>query len=219
MSNILRNNDTITLYHAPQTRSSGVWVLLEELGIPYEMEVLNLTAGENQQPEFLAINPLGKFPTLVHKGTVVTEQVACYLYLADLFPEKGLAPGFSDPKRGAYLRWMAYQGSSFEPAMVDQAFNRSPVDALHSSYGSFDKMLKTVFDQIAKGPYLLGEQLYAVDILWGISLKWCRMFGLITTSPVVDAYIERIISRPAFISVEQQDQALKLAQESLAGKR
>ncbi|WP_175365238.1 hypothetical protein [Marinomonas spartinae] len=103
--------------------------------------------------------------------------------------------------------------------VIDQAFNRSSVDALHSSHGSFDKMLKTVFDQIAKGPYLLGEKLYAVDILWGISLKWCRMFGLITTNPVVDAYIERITSRPAFISVEQQDQALKLGQESLVDKR
>ncbi|RBP85083.1 glutathione S-transferase family protein [Marinomonas rhizomae] len=212
--NIARNNGTITLYHAPQTRGTGVLVLLEELGVPYEMKVLNFKAGENQQPEFLAINPLGKFPTLVHNGTVVTEQVACYLYLADLFPEKGLAPALNDPKRGAYLRWMAYQGSSFEPALIDKAFNRSPVEATQLSYGSFDKMLKTLFDQIAKGPYLLGEQLYAVDILWGISLKWCRMFGLITTNPVVDAYIDRVISRPAFIKAEQQDQALLLAQES-----
>jgi glutathione S-transferase len=216
MSNIHQNatgnNDSITLYHAPQTRGTGVWVLLEELGMPYEMKVLNFKAGENQQPEFLAINPLGKFPTLVHNGTVVTEQVACYLYLADLFPEKGLAPALNDPKRGAYLRWMAYQGSSFEPAMIDQAFNRSPIDPSQSSYGSFDKMLKALFDQIAKGPYLLGEKLYAVDILWGMSLKWCRMFGLITTNPVVDAYIERVTLRPAFINVEQQDQALLLAQ-------
>jgi glutathione S-transferase len=208
MSEIHRNNDTITLYHAPQTRGTGVWVLLEELGTPYEMEVLNFKAGENQQPEFLAINPLGKFPTIVHNGTVVTEQVACYTYLADLFPEKGLAPAWNDPKRGAYLRWMAYQGSSFEPALIDKAFNRSPVQASQLSYGSFDKMLETLFNQIAKGPYLLGEEFYAVDILWGMSLKWCRMFGLITTNPVVDAYIERITSRPAFSKVEQQDQAL-----------
>ncbi|MBJ7536322.1 glutathione S-transferase family protein [Marinomonas transparens] len=216
MSEILSNNDTITLYHAPQTRGTGIWTLLEELGVSYEMKVLNFAAGENQQAEFLAINPLGKFPTLVHKGTVVTEQVACYLYLADLFPEKGLAPAFNDPKRGAYLRWMAFQGSSFEPALIDQAFNRSPIEALHSPYGSFDTMLKALYDQIAKGPYLLGEQLYAVDIFWGATLKWCSMLGLITTNPVVDAYIERITSRPAFINVEQQDQALKLEQSSAA---
>ncbi|MGP3363016.1 glutathione S-transferase, partial [Escherichia coli] len=80
------------------------------------------------------------------------------------------------------------------------------------SYGSFDKMLQTLFDQIAKGPYLLGEELYAVDILWGLSLKWCRMFGLITTNPVVDAYIDRVISRPTFTRVEEKEQALLLAQ-------
>ncbi|WP_421847376.1 glutathione S-transferase family protein [Marinomonas sp.] len=212
MSNIQRNNDTITLYHAPQTRGTGIWVLLEELGIPYDMKVLNLKAGENQQPEFLAINPLGKFPTIVHNGTVVTEQVACYTYLADLFPEKVLAPAFNDPKRGEYLRWMAYQGSSFEPAVIDQAFHRTAVDALHLSYGNFDKMLETLFDQIAKGPYLLGEEFYALDILWGMSLKWCRMFGLITTNPVVDAYIDRVTSRPSFTRVEEKEQALLLAQ-------
>ncbi|MFY0665522.1 MAG: glutathione S-transferase family protein [Natronospirillum sp.] len=208
MSNIQQNDSGITLYHAPQTRGTGVWVLLEELGIPYDMKILNFKAGENQQPEFLAINPLGKFPTIVHNGTVVTEQVACYIYLADLFPEKGLAPALDDPKRGAYLRWMAYQGSSYEPALIDSAFNRSPIDPSQASYGSFDKMLNTLFDQIAKGPYLLGEQPYAVDFLWGMSLKWCRMFGLIETNSVVDAYIERITSRPAFIKVEQQDQEL-----------
>src|SRR5690554_1417600 len=143
MSNIHKNNSGITLYHAPQTRGTGVWVLLEELGISYDMKILNFKAGENQQPEFLAINPLGKFPTLVHNGTVVTEQVACYLYLADLFPEKGLAPALDDPKRGTYLRWMAYQGSSYEPALIDSAFNRSAIDPSQASYGSFDKMLKT----------------------------------------------------------------------------
>ena len=172
--NALRNNDTITLYHAPQTRGTGVLTLLEELGIPYEMKVLNFKAGENQQPEFLAINPLGKFPTLVHNGTVVTEQVACYLYLADLFPEKGLAPAFNDPKRGAYLRWMAYQGSSFEPAVIDQAFNRPPVEASHSSYGSFDKMLKTLNCQrpiligraVLRCRYSLGYQFEMVSYVW-----------------------------------------------------
>lgn len=212
MNNIDRSteqsNDTITLYHSPQTRGTGVWVLLEELGVPYEMILIDRNKGENYQPDFMAINPLSKFPTLVHNGTVVTEQVACYLYLADLFPEKGLAPALNDSKRGAYLRWMAYQGSSFEPALIDKAFERPPIDPVQSSYGSFEQMQKTLFDQIAQGPYLLGEQPYAVDFLWGMSLKWCRMFGLVNTNPVVDAYIERITSRPAFIKVEQQDQAL-----------
>ncbi|WP_394180512.1 glutathione S-transferase family protein [Marinomonas posidonica] len=208
--NGIHSKGSITLYHAPQTRGTGVRVLLEELGVPYDMNVLNFKAGENQQPDFLKINPLGKFPTLVHNGIVVTEQVACYLYLADLYPEKGLAPALDDPNRGAYLRWVAYQGSSFEPAVIDKAFNRPAIEPSQAPYGRYDKMLDTIYDQIAKSPYLLGEHFSAVDVLWGISLKWCRMFGLISTNPLVDAYIERIVSRPAFVKVEQDDQALLL---------
>lgn len=202
------SNDNIVLYHSPQTRGTGVWFLLEELGVPYELKVLDRNKGENHHPDFLAINPLSKFPTLVHNGTVITEQVACFIYLADLFPEKGLAPSLNDPKRGAYLRWMAYEGSSFEPAIVDRAMQHEPGDPTSVPYGTFELMQKTLFDQIAKGPYLLGDQLYAVDLLWGMALKWCRMFGLVDTTPIVDEYIERITSRPAFIKTEERDQTL-----------
>lgn len=198
----------IIFYHSPQTRGTGVWFLLEELGVPYEMKVLNRNAGENHEPEFHAINPLGKFPTVARNGIVVTEQVACFIYLADLFPEKGLAPALDDPQRGAYLRWTAFQGSSFEPAIVDHAFKREPIDPTQAPYGSFDQMLNTLFEQIAKGPYLLGDKPYAVDFLWGMSLHWCRMFGLFESNPTVDAYIERITSRPAFIKTAEQDQML-----------
>ncbi|WP_409525667.1 glutathione S-transferase family protein [Nitrincola sp. MINF-07-Sa-05] len=129
------SNHEIVLYHSPQTRGTGVMYLLEELGVPYELKVLDRSKGENRSPEFLALNPLGKFPTIVHNDTVITEQVACYIYLADLFLEKGWAPGLNDLKRGAYLRWMAYQGSSFEPAMIDRAFEREPIDPVQLPYG------------------------------------------------------------------------------------
>lgn len=198
----------LTLYHSPQTRGTGVLFLLEELGVPYQLKLVDLKQGENYQPAFLAINPLGKFPTLAHNGTVVTEQVACYLHLADLFPEKGLAPTMDDPRRGAYMRWMAYYGSSFEPAVIERALEREPGDRSMMAYGTFEDMQKTIFDQIAKGPYLLGETPYAVDLLWGIALRWCRQFGLIDTNEAVDDYIARITSRPAFIKAEQIDQTL-----------
>lgn len=209
------NKDNIVFYHSPQTRGTGIWFLLEELGVPYDLKVVDIKKGENQGAEFLAINPMGKFPTLVHNGTVVTEQVACYLYLADLFPEKGLAPALNDPKRGAYLRWMAYQGSSFEPAVVDRALKREPGDPSIMPYRSFEQMQSTLFDQIAKAPYLLGDKPYAVDFFWGTTLKWCRQFGLVDTNPVVDDYIERIISRPAFIRTDERDQALAYELEAV----
>src|SRR5580704_8870559 len=95
----------ITLYHSPNTRSSGALLLLEELGAPYELQVLNMKAGEQRQPGYLAINPMGKVPAVRDGDALVTEQVAIFLYLADRFPEAKLAPAISDPLRGPYVRW------------------------------------------------------------------------------------------------------------------
>ncbi len=102
----------VTLYHSPNTRSTGALILLEELGAPYDLHVLNMKAGEQRQPAYLAVNPMGKVPALKHGDALVTEQVAVYLYLADLFPEAGLAPPIGDPLRGPYLRWMVFYAAS-----------------------------------------------------------------------------------------------------------
>lgn len=202
------NKQDLVLYHAPQTRSSSVVALLEELGAHYELKVLDCNKGENRGDEFLAINPLGKLPTLVYKDTVVTEQVACFILLADLFPEKRLAPAIDDPLRGAYLRWMAYIGSSYEPAVVDHALKREPGEASFMPYGSYDAMLSNLYQQLDNQLYLLGKRIYAVDLLLGNSLKWCRDFGVIQTTPNVDAYIERIMARTGFVKALELDQAL-----------
>ena len=94
----------VTLYHSPNTRSSGTLTLLEELGMPYELKVLDMKAGEQRQPPYLAVNPMGKVPAIRHGEAVVTEQGAIYLYLADRWPQAGLAPPIGDPLRGPYLR-------------------------------------------------------------------------------------------------------------------
>ena len=113
----------LTLYHAVPSRSFGVRALLAELGAEYELRTLNLKKGEEYSAAFLAINPLGKVPTLVHDGAVITEQVAIYIYLADLFPAAGLAPPLGDPLRGPYLRWMAYYGCCFAPGVIARALH------------------------------------------------------------------------------------------------
>ena len=113
---------------------------------------------------------MGKVPAILHRGELVTEQVAIFIYLADLFPQAGLAPALDDRLRGPYLRWMAYYGSSFEPAVVDRALKREPGPLNMVPYGDYDTMLKTVTDQLAKGPYLLGERMTAADVLWGTAL-------------------------------------------------
>src|SRR6185295_12795789 len=103
--------DTITLFHSPQSRSSGALTLLEELGAPYQLNVLNMKAGEQRRPQYLAVNPLGKVPAILHRGALVTEQVAIFIYLADLFPAAGLAAAVGQAQRGPYLRWLVYYAS------------------------------------------------------------------------------------------------------------
>src|SRR5262245_14694531 len=116
----------VTLFYLPNTRATGVHILLEELRADYRLHVLDRSREEHHGPEYLAINPMGKVPAITHGDAVVTEQVAIYLYLADLYPEAALAPPIGDPLRGPYLRWTAFYGSCFEPAIVDRSQNRAP---------------------------------------------------------------------------------------------
>ena len=124
-------DQTITLFYSPQTRATGVRLLLEELGAPYALHVLNMKAGEQRGAAYRAINPLGKVPAILHGDALVTEQGAIYTYLADLFPEAGLAPALTDPLRGPYLRWMFLYGSCLEPAVTDRFMERAPSPASH----------------------------------------------------------------------------------------
>jgi len=201
----MTNTDRITLYYSPQTRATGARVLLEELGAPYDLHVLNMKAGEQRQPTFLAINPLGKVPTIRYGEAVVTEQVAIYIYLADLFPQAGLTPALDDIRRGPYLRWIAYYGSSFEPAVMDKFMKYEPAPATQSPYSDYDSMLGVLEAQLSKGPYLLGESLTAADILWGVALSWTMMFDVVPKKDVFVRYSERITSRPAFQRITAAD--------------
>jgi glutathione S-transferase len=203
----------VTLYHSPHTRSTGALILLEELGAPYDLHVLNMKAGEQRQPAYLAVNPMGKVPALRHGDAIVTEQVAVYLYLADMFPEAGLAPQIGDPLRGAYLRWMVFYAACFEPAVVDRAAKHEPAPQTMSPYGDYETMLNTVVAQLASGPYLLGERFTAADVLWGTALGWTTMFGLVPKLPEITAYVNRIGSRPAAAHVQAKDAELAAAQE------
>jgi len=217
----MAEDSKLTLFHSPNTRSSGVLTLLEELGVPYDLRVLNMKAGEQRRPEYLAVNPMGKVPALRHGDALVTEQVAIFLYLADLFPDAGLAPQIGDPLRGPYLRWMVYYAGCFEPAVIDCATARDPAPLPMSPYGDYDTMLKTVTDQLAKGPYLLGDRFTAADVLWGGALTWTTMFKLVPELPVITDYISRCTARPAVARVKAKDAELAAAHEaalSSAGK-
>ncbi|MGY3693635.1 glutathione S-transferase [Bradyrhizobium sp. USDA 3240] len=209
--------DRITLYYSPQSRATGTRVLLEELGAPYDLQVLNMKAAEQRKDAYLAINPLGKVPAISHRGGLVTEQVAIFIYLADLFPQAGLTPALDDPRRGPYLRWIAYYGSSFEPAVIDHFMKREPAPITQSPYADYDTMLGTLEAQLAKGPYLLGEEITAADILWGIALSWTMMFGIVPKRDVFVRYAERIGARPAFIRISKADDEMAAQHAAAAG--
>jgi glutathione S-transferase len=202
----------IILYHAPNTRSSGVLFLLQELGASYELKIINRKAGEQRQPAYLAVNPMGKVPAVTYGDALITEQVAIFLYLADLFPQAKLAPAIADPLRGPYLRWLAFYGSAFEPAITDLAMKREPTPPVMCPYGDYDTMLATLTARLRAGPYLLGERFSAADVLWGSSLVWATMFKLVPALPEVMAYIDRVGSRPAVRRAAEADAALAAAQ-------
>jgi len=202
----------VTFFHAPNSRSGGTRALLEELGMPYDMHVLNFKKGEQRQPEYLAINPMGKVPAIRHGDALITEQPAVFLYLADLYPEAKLAPPIGDPLRGPYLRWMVFYGSCFEPALVDKSMQREPAAPSTCPYGDFDTMLKTLTDQLEQGPYMLGDTFSAADVLWGTALNWTTMFKLVPELPVIRAYIDRVLARPAMQRAAAADAELAAAQ-------
>jgi glutathione S-transferase len=204
----------LTFYHSPNTRSTGVLALLDELGANYELKALNMKAGEQRQPAYLAVNPMGKVPAIIHGDALVTEQGAIYIYLADLFAEAGLAPSIGDPLRGPYLRWLVFYGSSFEPAVVDRSMQREPAATSTSPYGDYDTMLATLTAQLRQGPYLLGERFTAADVLWGLALRWTSAFKLVPEAPEIVSYVERVCARPSFARAAARDAELAALHEA-----
>jgi glutathione S-transferase len=205
---------SVTLFHSPNTRSSGTLHLLEELGVPYTLHVINMKTGEQRQSSYLAINPMGKVPAVKHGDALITEQVAIFIYLADAFPHAGLAPPVGDPLRGPYLRWLVYYGTCLEPAMIDRALKRSPAVPAMSPYGDFDTMLQTLIGQLRKGPYMLGDRFSAADVLWGCALSWMTSFNLLPSGPEVSDYIARWNARPSVVRVKAKDAELAAQHEA-----
>jgi glutathione S-transferase len=195
-------------FHAPHTRSFSTLVLLEELGVECDRQVLSMEREEHLAPAYRAVNPMGKVPAIKHGDAVITEQVAIALYLADLFPEKGLAPAITDPLRGPYLRWMVFYAACFEPAVVDRALQRDPGKRAMSPYGDYDTVLDAVSAQLATGQWLLGERFTAADVIWGTALQWTTQFKIVSATPEIAAYIARFAARPAIARAQAKDAAL-----------
>lgn len=198
----------LILYHIAPSRSSIVHWMLEEIGCPYDLRVLSMQKGENRQPDFLKINPMGKVPTLVHDGIVITEAAAICTYLADTFPEAGLSVPLGDRRRGPYLKWLFFGPGALEPAMMDTMLKREPGPVQALGYGSMDIVLDVLAAAVAPGPYLLGDQFTAADVVLGASIHWGMTAGGLPKQPALVAYSERIAARPAFQRAMKRDEEL-----------
>ena len=141
-------------------------------------------------------------PFLAVVGCAIT------IYLADRFPAAKLAPAFDHPLRGPYLRWISFYAACFEPALMDHAFKRPPVDPTTAPWRDYDSVIQALVDQLSRGDYLLGDTLTAADLLWATGLRWTTEFGIVPRLPVIVAYLERMAAHPAVIRATELDAAL-----------
>ncbi len=193
----------LKLYHSPQTRSSRMVWLLEEIGAPYEIEYLDIRAEGGLPESYRAIHPLKKVPALQHDGETVTESAAICLYLADAFPAAGLGPRAGDAGRGAYLSWLAYYAGVVEPALMVKAVGATGFSPLSAAWGDPDLMIKRLEDTLDAGPYVLGDRFTTVDVLIGSTFQWAGK--LLPKTEAVEAYKARLMSRPAFLRSLEKD--------------
>jgi len=204
----------LTLFHASPSRSSIVHWMLEELGEPYKLEVLNLRAGDQRKPAYLAINPMGKVPTLKDGDVVVSEVAAICCYLADTYPKAKLAPPIGDKRRGDYLKWLFYGPSCLEPAMIDKALNRPPAPRTTAGWADYDTVIEVLRSAVGAREYLLGEQFTAADIVIGSGLRCGMLFKMFPDLPEFVTYVDRLKARPAMQRQLAKDEVLAKQQST-----
>jgi glutathione S-transferase len=192
--------EEIVFYHNPRSRAQMVHWMLEEAGAPYRIVPIDLDKGEHKTPAFLALNPMGKLPTIVHRGVVVTETAAIIAYLADTFPAAGLAPPPGDAARGSYYRWLFFGAGCIEPAVLDKLFKRPDIARKTAvGWGSYDDVVATLKKALADGPYLLGDKFTAADVYVGSEIRSAMTFGApgLKGEKVFDDYVARLSARSA----------------------
>jgi glutathione S-transferase len=201
--------DELVFYTNPMSRGRIARWMLEEVGRPYRTELLAY-GSTIKGPEYLRINPLGKVPALCHGDTVVTETAAICCYLADAFPEAGLAPAPGDRLRGPYYRWLFFAAGPLEAAATNQALG-VVVPAERKAfvgYGDFAQMLTAIEGALAGHEYLVGDHFSAADVYVGSHIGWGMRFGTIEKRPAFERYFERLSARPAAARARQIDDSL-----------
>jgi len=210
--------ETLTLYTNPMSRGRIARWMMEEVGEPYETVILDYGTGM-KSPDYLAINPMGKVPALKHGDVVVTEGAAICAYMADMFPDRGLAPPSGNQARGAYYRWLFFAAGPVEAAVTGKALGTlAPEDkAAMAGYGTFDATINALETAVSGRSYICGEQFTAADVYVGSQIGWGLMFGTIDKRPVFEDYVGRLMSRPAAVRAREIDEALMPAKEEPHG--
>ncbi len=186
------------LYWSAQTRAVRAAWLLEEAGVPYERVKINIRdPASTANPAFRAASPMGKVPALEDGPVRLWDSGAICAYVADQYPQSGLAPPIGNPERGAYLQWLMFNNSVVEPAMAEK-FGGVPVNPSRNGWGSWDQMLTVFHNGLEHGQWILGARFSAADILLGSSCHFLRLFKMLSDDPILFSYADRCATRPAF---------------------
>jgi glutathione S-transferase len=190
------------LYWSPRTRSFTALWLMEETGQPYERVLTDITTGAQKQPDYLAINPMGKVPALRDGEATLAETGAILAYVSERYPEAKLAPPPGDPLRAKFLYWLFFLPACIEPSIV-QLSTKLEMNPVAAGWGDAQRVFDVLDAALAKGPWILGENFSAADVAIGSSLNFARMFKMLPSRPSFNAYIDRCIERPAFQRAQQ----------------
>jgi glutathione S-transferase len=209
-------SQSLTFYTNPMSRGRIVRWMLEEVGQPYETVVLGY-ADSMKGADYRAINPMAKVPAIKHGDTVVTESAAICAYLADAFPDAGLAPPPGNALRGPYYRWMFFAAGPVEAIITGKALGllAPPDKARMAGYGTFEDTVDTLESAArSTAPYLCGEQFTAADVYVGASIGWGMEFGIIEKRQAFTDYVGRVKERPAYKRAMEIDDALIAEQQA-----
>jgi glutathione S-transferase len=195
----------INLFWCPRTRASRILWLLEELGQPFQVTTIDIRDPQaREDPAFRAASPMGKVPALADGKVMLADSAAIAIYLADRYPQAGLAPAIDDDQRGRYLYWMTFTPGVIEPAMAEK-FNGWEVSPATSGWGNFDRMIETLCGGLEAGPWLLGKHFSAADVLVGSSVYFMRLFGILPEEQRLADYADRCLARPAYARALERD--------------
>jgi glutathione S-transferase len=211
--------DIISFYTNPFSRGRIAHWMLEEVGAPYHVELLDFDRKEHKAPEYLTLNPMGKVPAIVHRGVVVTEAPAICAYLADAFPAAKLTPLPSEPARGTYFRWLFFAAACIEQAGTDKQSPRTlEVRASALGYGTYEDVMNGIENAITPGPYILGDRFSAADVYLGSQIGWGLMVKTLEPRPVFGEYVARLAKRPAYVRFMEKSKELEEALKARQAK-